>query len=199
MSTTPPCPSNCPARRMPWVPNALTLLRVLLFPLFCWLVFRTDAPDIGAGLLVFCLAAVTDFLDGYLAREWNVISNFGKIADPLADKLLVLAALAALTWMPPFRLWLPIFLVIAARELVITLLREAKKRRGEIMPADKLGKLKTVLQMAGIIVAFALWAWWPGLNRPAVLAVNLWFVLVALLTFYIGLNCCTPYTPQHGG
>lgn len=184
---------------MSWVPNALTLLRGLLIPLFCWLVFKPDGSDVDAALLVFCVAAGTDFLDGYLARKWNVISNFGKIADPLADKLLVLAALAALTWKPPFRLWMPIFLVIAARELVITLLRETKKRRGEIMPADKLGKLKTVLQMVGIIVAFALWAWWPGLNRPTVLAVNLWFVLVALLTVYSGINYFTHTNSQPGG
>ncbi|HNT52101.1 MAG TPA: CDP-diacylglycerol--glycerol-3-phosphate 3-phosphatidyltransferase [Candidatus Syntrophosphaera sp.] len=173
---------------MPWVPNALTLLRILLIPLFCWLIFRASGPPVGWALLVFAVAALTDWLDGYLARKWKVISDFGKIADPLADKLLVLAALAALTWLPPFRLWLPIFIVIAARELGVTLLREIYKRRGFILPADRLGKVKTVMQMTGIVLAFAAWAWLPKVSPGLVLSANLWFALVAVLTVYSGLQ-----------
>lgn len=138
------------------IPNILTIGRILLIPVFLWLVFARGS--IASALLVFVAAALTDWLDGWLARKWQVISDFGKIADPLADKLLVLSALAALTWLPPYRLWLPIFIVIALRELVITILREIYKKRGIIVPADRLGKWKTFLQMLGIVLAFAAWA-----------------------------------------
>lgn len=171
------------------IPNALTLFRVLLIPLFLWLVFQSQAENrIAWALLVFVVAAATDWLDGFLARKWQVISDFGKIADPLADKLLVLAALAALTWLKPFRLFVLIFVVIAVRELVITILREIYKQRGIIIPADKLGKWKTFLQMTGIILAFAAWAWLPEVSQGYIAAAHVWFGLVAILTLYSGLN-----------
>lgn len=173
---------------MRWLPNALTILRILLIPLFCWLIFRNPGREVGWALLVFAAASCTDWLDGYLARKWKVISNFGKLADPLADKLLVLSALAALTWLPPFKLLWPIFVLIAARELAITVLREIYKRRGIIIPADKLGKWKTALQMVGIIAALALWAWRPQLPPAVIIAANAWFLLVAALTLYSGWN-----------
>ncbi len=173
------------------IPNILTVLRVLLIPVFLWLAFFNRTGDhIAWALLVFAIAAFTDFLDGYLARKWNAISDFGKIADPLADKLLVLSALAALTWHPgsPYQLWTWIFAVIAVREAYITILREVLKKKGFVMPADRLGKWKTVLQMAGIVITFALWAWLPGKAPEFRLAANLWFSAVALLTLYSGLN-----------
>lgn len=173
------------------LPNLLTLLRVLLVPVFVWLLFFSDAEHrVAWALLAFAVASFTDWLDGHLARKWQVTSDFGKIADPLADKLLVLAALAALTWLEPFRLVWPIFAIIAAREFGITVLREVYKHRGIIMPADKLGKLKTVLQMAGIILALAIWAWKPGLaaSPAARTAAHAWFGAVALLTLASGLN-----------
>ncbi len=170
------------------LPNLLTLLRVLLIPVFVWLAFfRGTQADIAWALLVFAVASFTDFLDGYLARKWNVITDFGKIADPLADKLLVLAALAALTWLLPFRLPVWIFAVIAARELVVTVMREVYKARGIIIPADKLGKWKTFLQMLGIILCFALWAWLPAISSGIRIAAVAWFGLVAALTVYSGL------------
>lgn len=182
------------------LPNLLTLLRVLLIPVFAWLVFFSAVPNrVAWALLVFAAASFTDWLDGHLARKWQVISDFGKIADPLADKLLVLSALAALTWLDPYRLVWPIFALIALRELGITILREVYKRRGIIMPADKLGKLKTVLQMAGIILALALWAWKPGAAASAAArtAAHLWFGAVTLLTLASGLNYLRPnkFTP----
>ncbi|MBW6513307.1 MAG: CDP-diacylglycerol--glycerol-3-phosphate 3-phosphatidyltransferase [Candidatus Syntrophosphaera sp.] len=178
---------------MRWIPNALTILRVLLIPVFVWLIFVSEVQNhVAWALLVFAVCAVTDFLDGWLARKWKVISDFGKIADPLADKLVVLSALAALTWLEPYRLFLPIFIAIALREVVITVLREVYKKRGIILPADTLGKWKTFLQMTGIILAFALWAWLPAVPRYCVTAANIWFGLVALLTLYSGLNYFKP-------
>lgn len=171
------------------LPNILTMLRMLAIPLFLWLVFGSTSPDaITWALLLFAAAALTDWLDGYLARKWNVISDFGKIMDPLADKLLVLSALAGITWKPPFNLCAVIFAVILVRELVITILREIYKSRGIIVPADKLGKIKTVMQMTGLTASYALWAWKPEIGNGIHIAVTAWFWLVAVITLISGAN-----------
>lgn len=173
------------------LPNLLTLLRILLVPVFVWLVFFCSAPNsIAWALLVFAVASFTDFLDGYLARKWQVISNFGKIMDPLADKLLVLSALTALTLLQPFKLYPLILILIALREVLVSLLREVYVKKGIVIPADKLGKLKTVLQMFGIIAALVLWAWFEDLaaSAPVRTIAHIWFGAVALLTAYSGLN-----------
>jgi len=171
------------------LPNLLTMLRVLLIPWFLWLVFVSTHPGaIQTALFVFAAASITDWLDGYLARKWNVISDFGKIMDPLADKLLVLSALAGITWRLPFRLSMLIFSIILVREIVITILREVYKRRGIIVPADKLGKIKTVMQMTGLVAAYALWAWMAEISPLARSLVNIWFWLVAAITVVSGAN-----------
>jgi CDP-diacylglycerol--glycerol-3-phosphate 3-phosphatidyltransferase len=180
-----------------YIPNALTLLRILLVPLFLYaMFFLPEGMKALYGLVFFVLASLTDYIDGTLARAWNVVSDFGKIMDPLADKLLVLSALAALTWLPPFSLCPIIFFVILIREVGITILREVFQKRGIVVAADKLGKLKTVMQMGGIIFALACWAFLinietglkmeisPGLR----LGVSLWFWLVAIVTVVSGLN-----------
>ncbi len=174
------------------LPNLLTILRILLIPVFLWLIFFESR--VAWALLVFAAASFTDWLDGWLARKWQVVSDFGKIADPLADKLLVLSAFAALTWLDPYRLAWPIFALIAAREALITVLREIYKRGGVIVPADKLGKLKTALQMTGILIALAVWAWMPDLAASPVvrMAAHIWFGAVTLLTLISGLNYLRP-------
>lgn len=174
------------------VPNALTMARVLVIPVFAWFMFASDAPSrILISLIIFVLASFTDYLDGALARKYNIISNFGKIMDPLADKLLVLTALAGLTFLEPFRLpWL-IFALIFLREAVITILREVYKRKGIIVAADKLGKLKTVTQMLGIVFAFVIWT--VGGPSPLIrLIVILWFWAVTALTLISGMNYLKP-------
>lgn len=173
------------------IPNLLTLLRILLVPVFVWLVFFCHAPNnIAWALLVFTVASVTDFLDGYLARKWQVISNLGKIMDPLADKLLVLAAFIALTFLEPFKLHISILILIGLRELLVSLLRDVYVKKGIVISADKLGKLKTALQMIGIVAALILWAWFEDLAKsdPIRIAAHILFGLVALLTAFSGLN-----------
>jgi CDP-diacylglycerol---glycerol-3-phosphate 3-phosphatidyltransferase len=175
------------------IPNLLTIFRIALIPVFLWWVFFSQDTDrIAWALFVFTIAAFTDFLDGYLARKWKAISNFGKIADPLADKLLVLSALAGLTWLEPYRLNILIFLLIAAREAVVTILREIYRRQGVIIPADKLGKIKTVLQMVGVVLFYSLWTWLKPLPDVLIVLANIWFSVVALLTLYSGLNYFRP-------
>lgn len=165
------------------------MLRVLAIPLFLWLVFSSDSPSaIQTALFLFAAAALTDWLDGYLARKWEVVSDFGKIMDPLADKLLVLSALAGITWKQPFRLCMVIFFVILVREVLITILREIYKSKGIIVPADKLGKLKTVMQMTGLVAAYAIWAWMPSIPQSLFIVINVWFWLVAVITVISGAN-----------
>lgn len=171
------------------IPNALTILRMLVIPVFAYIMFTSSTPQSAWIVLwLFVGASLTDWLDGFLARKMNVISDFGKIMDPLADKLLVLTALAGLTWLPPYRLHIAIFFIILIREVGITILREIYKKRGIIMPADKLGKLKTVMQMLGITAAFALQAALANLGNAVILGTQIWFWLVAAITLYSGIN-----------
>jgi len=171
-----------------YLPNALTIFRIILTPVFIWLAFWGTAPtSLYWAWIIFVIAALTDWLDGVVARKHGVISNFGKIWDPLADKFIVLSALAALTWNAPFRLPVIIFVIIALREVTVTILREVNARRQIFIPADKWGKLKTMLQMVGIFLCLSLWA----LNYTPVhiiIGSYIWFYIVTLVTVMSGLN-----------
>jgi CDP-diacylglycerol--glycerol-3-phosphate 3-phosphatidyltransferase len=171
-----------------YIPNALTILRLVLTPVFLWLAFVSQSENaIGWAWVAFVVASITDWLDGMLARKFKVISNFGKIIDPLADKLIVLAALAALTWKDPFRLPLAIFVIIAFREVAVSIMREVMVKRLIILSADVWGKLKTVLQMVGIV--FSLGCWAAGYTPAWVITVSIWwFWMVAAATILSGIN-----------
>ncbi len=131
------------------IPNQLTTLRVLLIPVFIFFFMS----DMNAGhfiaAAIFIIASLTDFLDGYLARKWQLVSNFGKIMDPFADKLLVLTALIYLAIEHTIPGW--IVIVIIARELLVTSLRALAADNGIILAARKLGKYKTATQMISIV------------------------------------------------
>ncbi len=171
------------------IPNVLTILRFLMVPVFLYYLFvSTDASSIKIALFVFIAASITDYLDGFLARKLQVISNFGKIMDPLADKALVISALAGLCWLYPYKISVVVFFVIFFRELLITILREIYHHKGIVMAADKMGKLKTVMQMVGIIVALAAWAYLNPLPDKVILGVAIWFWIVAGVTLLSGLN-----------
>ena len=171
------------------IPNALTILRFLLVPVFVYMLFICPCPNSALiSLIIFVVASLTDYVDGFLARRWKVISDFGKIMDPLADKLLVLTALIGLTWLEPFRLPLAIFIIILSREIGITILREVMQKKGIVVAADKLGKLKTVMQMLGIIFALAAMALLPDISSGMILGVRIWFWLVVVITVLSGLN-----------
>jgi CDP-diacylglycerol--glycerol-3-phosphate 3-phosphatidyltransferase len=171
------------------IPNALTMLRFLLVPVFIYMMFiYRGQHGYVFGLIVFALASFTDYVDGFLARKWKVISDFGKIMDPLADKMLVLSALAALSLLPPFRLNIAIFIIILIREAGITWLREILHNRGVVVPADNMGKLKTVMQMFGIIFALVIWAFVPQVSSGMRAGVEIWFWLVVAITLVSGFN-----------
>ncbi|MFE3225879.1 CDP-diacylglycerol--glycerol-3-phosphate 3-phosphatidyltransferase [Nocardia sp. NPDC059228] len=152
-----PVPRPEAAAEPPAVPllniaNVLTVLRILIVPLFLLALFAHGGHDtewrwIAAGL--FGVAAITDRIDGQLARKYGLVTDFGKLADPIADKALIGAALVGLSMLHDLPWWITI--VIVARELGVTLLRLAVVRRG-VIPAGRGGKLKTLVQSVAIAV-----------------------------------------------
>ena len=132
------------------MPNALTVLRILMVPLFLVFLLADGGNDVTLrwwALVVFLVAMFTDFVDGYMARRNNLITNFGKIADPIADKSLMAAALIGLAIIVELPWWVPV--IILVREFGITVLRFFMIRIA-VMPASRGGKIKTVLQTAAI-------------------------------------------------
>ncbi len=153
-------PNNAPLFN---IANVLTMLRIALVPLFVWFLLLDAEGSLGEALSgglqaenggwrwaaagLFAAAMVTDKIDGDLARSRNLVTDFGKIADPIADKMLIGAGLIMLSLLGELPWW--VTLVILARELGITLLRMLMLRT-QVMPASRGGKLKTVLQTAGL-------------------------------------------------
>jgi CDP-diacylglycerol---glycerol-3-phosphate 3-phosphatidyltransferase len=135
------------------LPNALTLLRILAVPVVVVaLLGETPNGDVIAAI-VFALAAATDGLDGYIARSRESITTFGKLMDPLADKLLIVGALLSLVSLHRLEAW--IAMVIIAREVAVTILRTIAAERGLVIAASWLGKAKTVLQIGAVIALIA--------------------------------------------
>lgn len=134
------------------LPNALTVLRILMVPVFLWLLLSQSgdsAPHRWWAAVVFALASLTDWLDGDLARRRHLVTTFGKVADPIADKALMGSALIGLSLLGDLPWWVTI--VILIRELGITALRFWVIRRG-VIAASKGGKLKTMVQAIGLLL-----------------------------------------------
>lgn len=131
------------------LPNLLTFGRIVMIPLCLWFLDQ-DTPRSGFwAAIIFTLAAITDILDGYLARKLGVVSVLGKLIDPLADKLIVMASLVWMVQMGRMPTWAVI--VLLAREFSVTALRSVAASEGVIISAGQEGKTKTALQMIGII------------------------------------------------
>ncbi|KZF05617.1 MAG: CDP-diacylglycerol--glycerol-3-phosphate 3-phosphatidyltransferase [Rhodococcus sp. (in: high G+C Gram-positive bacteria)] len=132
------------------IANVLTVLRIALVPVFLVVLFVGDGHDTGwriGATVVFAVAAITDRIDGQLARKYGLVTEFGKMADPIADKALIGAALIGLSILGDLAWWVTI--VIAAREIGITLVRFAVLRHG-VIPAGRGGKVKTLVQSFAI-------------------------------------------------
>ena len=136
------------------LPNKLTMLRILMIPVFMVFIELNSLPNhILWAFVVFVLASLTDMLDGKIARARNLVTNFGKFMDPLADKLLVCSAMICL--IPSGKLPTAIVIVIIAREFIISGFRLVASDNGIVIAANYWGKFKTVSQMAMIIVLIA--------------------------------------------
>lgn len=137
------------------LPNKLTILRVIMVPFFVFFML-TDvggAVNKWISLVLFVVASLTDLLDGKIARKYNLVTNFGKFMDPLADKLLVCAAMICLVEMEKLAAW--IVIVIISREFIISGFRLVASDSGVVIAASYWGKFKTVFQMAMIILLIA--------------------------------------------
>ncbi|HZO35242.1 MAG TPA: CDP-diacylglycerol--glycerol-3-phosphate 3-phosphatidyltransferase [Solirubrobacteraceae bacterium] len=160
------------------VPNALTLLRILLVPVIVVaLLDATDSGDLLAAI-VFAVASMTDAIDGWLARRQRAITTFGKLMDPVADKLLIVAALIALVSLNRVAAW--IAMVIIAREFAVTATRMAATGQGVVIAANWWGKAKTIVQVVAIFFAIAF--------DPTPLAVDLLLYAAVAITVISGID-----------
>ncbi|MCD7708999.1 MAG: CDP-diacylglycerol--glycerol-3-phosphate 3-phosphatidyltransferase [Clostridiales bacterium] len=134
------------------LPNRLTMMRVILIPFFVFFLLAPFFPGYGnyIALAIFIVASITDYFDGHIARKRNLITNFGKFMDPLADKLLVCSALVCLVKLSEIPAW--VVIIIIAREFIISGFRLIASDNGIVIAANYWGKFKTVSQMAMVIV-----------------------------------------------
>lgn len=170
------------------LPNKLTVSRLVLTVLFLWAVFSRSPVNDTLALVFFCAAGITDFLDGRIARRRNLITNFGVLMDPLADKILTCSAFIALVerhmqnlpdavftlgnlaLRPKVEAWMVV--IIVARELAITGLRLLAASKNVVLAAERYGKHKTISQIVAIIALLVLesyvewWPWLQGLFKP---------------------------------
>jgi CDP-diacylglycerol--glycerol-3-phosphate 3-phosphatidyltransferase len=169
------------------LPNIITVVRILLAPVFFWFVLAdagADGPLRWIAAALFILAIATDGVDGAIARRRGLVTDLGKILDPIADKLLTSGALVCLSILG--ELWWWVTIVIVVREVGITVWRMVELRRGNVVPAGRGGKLKTVVQ--AVAISFALAPTWT-LIGDWIFWVN-WVLMAAalVLTVWSGLD-----------
>ena len=156
------------------LPNKLTLFRVVLIPFFVFFLLAPYFEEYGnyIAVAIFIVASITDFLDGKIARKYNLVTNFGKFMDPLADKLLVCSALICLIQLALIPAW--VVIIIIAREFIISGFRLVASDNGVVIAASYWGKFKTAFQMLTVIVLI--------LNIP-----NKVFTILGTVLIYVSL------------
>jgi CDP-diacylglycerol--glycerol-3-phosphate 3-phosphatidyltransferase len=160
------------------VPNVLTVVRILLVPVIVVALLEETSNADALAAFVFAVAAFTDGLDGYIARSRGSVTTFGKLMDPLADKLLIIAPLVSLVSLDRIQPW--VAMVIIARELAVTALRMVAVEQGVVIPASALGKLKTIVQVVAIfgVIAF----------DPTPLAIDVLLYIAVAITVVSGAD-----------
>ena len=164
------------------ISNKLTILRIILVPVFVALMML----DMGiAATIVFVVASLTDMLDGYLARKRNEITNFGKFADPIADKILVVSALLCLMEIAVIPAWAVI--IVIAREFIVSGLRMSAASQDVVIAADGFGKIKTITQMVSITMLLL------GIGGIFGIIAQVLFYVSVVLTFLSGVSYIVKY------
>ena len=171
------------------LPNKLTIGRIVLIPVFMFFLLVNVTYGKYFAAVIFIVAAATDGLDGYIARKRKQITNFGKIMDPLADKLLVTAALISLVQLGEINAW--VAFIILAREFTITGLRSVVAAEGVVVAASPLGKIKTVTQIVAISLILLKDFYTPYIAFPladATLYVALFFTIWSGVDYVVKIN-----------
>lgn len=181
------------------LPNRLTILRMLLIPVFIVVYFVEFEGHRLTAMIVYFLACITDFFDGYLARKNNIVTNFGKFIDPIADKMIIACSLIAICVTEPlaapkniYTILFAVFaMLILSRELMISVFRTVAASKNVVMAADIMGKCKTVVQMAALfallpVTDFAKWN--PLAGEVFFYAGFALLALAALLTVVSGIH-----------
>ena len=177
------------------LPNVLTLSRIVMAVVLVFLLESSSAMGNILAAIVFTIASLTDFYDGYLARTKGLVSGFGKIMDPIADKILLLSTFGVLAHIGMIAWWM--FIVIAIREIAVTASRLWAIRQGQVLAAERAGKIKTVVQIVAVSVILLYlvaqqsefcsnWFYhfqnvWLGINKGLMLA-------AVILTVYSGIE-----------
>ena len=167
------------------LPNKLTILRIIMIPFFVafMLCDIAGAADKWVAVALFIIASLTDMLDGKIARKYNLVTNFGKFMDPLADKLLVSAAMICLVEMGRLPAW--IVIIIISREFIISGFRLIASDNGVVIAASYWGKFKTVFQMIIIIVLICDFGGVFGIIETALIWISLILTVVSLVDYIV--------------
>lgn len=207
--------NECQAKFMN-LPNKLTIIRIILVPFFVALFLIESIPyNALLATIVFALASLTDMLDGYIARKYNLITDFGKFLDPIADKILVNAAAVLLVFtnynfLPHSTItsstnnstnWVSILVCVIAiiyisREMIVSGFRLVASNKGIVMAADKLGKIKTITQMIGLILLLPMSSFQQNPNTPLVIVAYIGLSIL-IVSAIVSILSCTNYILQN--
>jgi len=177
------------------LPNILTISRIILTFVFIFLFSQDGLGSRVLALIVFTLASLTDYCDGYWARKYNLMSSFGKLMDPIADKFLILSAFFIFMQLQLIATWM--FIMIFFREVIVTGLRLVAMRRRIVLAAEGAGKLKTVLQIVSVylIIVFTIWVQFNSdgrlyqpMLRQAFTGISLLMFVVVIVTLWSGIS-----------
>lgn len=163
------------------LPNKLTLFRIFLIPVFIIVMMSNLPSKFLIACMLFIIASITDAMDGHIARKHNLVTDFGKFMDPLADKLLVISALTSMIEYNLVAAWMVI--IIVARELTVSILRAIAAADGKVIAASSGGKLKTISQMTSIVILLL------GADTGNLVFLNIGritILIATLLTLYSG-------------
>ena len=177
------------------LPNKLTMLRLFMIPVFVAVFYLTIIPyNYLISAVIFVLAALTDFLDGHIARKYNLVTNLGKFLDPIADKVLVSTALIIMllpfgnTVILPFYAGIAVAIIIA-RELIVSGFRIIAASKGMVLAADKLGKIKTFIQDVSVVVLLVGASVMPNLYSIVNIVGLILLGIATILTIISGAEC----------